>query len=112
MERLSSQIAFADKRIAEAFRKLGKGTSEERALHLNLTRAFRELAEDANCGTYIAARLIPKIYIRKYGIDNLRKYNLPGGWRLVYSVEAEGILVLSIILEWFSHNEYERRFNY
>ncbi|MGI0135174.1 MAG: hypothetical protein ACREBW_09485 [Candidatus Micrarchaeaceae archaeon] len=57
-------------------------------------------------------RLIPKIYMQKYGVNNLRKYNLPHGWRLVYSLKGSEIEIIAIILEWFTHKEYERRFNY
>ncbi len=57
-------------------------------------------------------RLIPKHYIKRYGIDNLWKYDLPKGWRLLYSIAREEILIVAIILEWLSHPEYERRFGY
>jgi hypothetical protein len=60
----------------------------------------------------IPKKLFPKSYIKKYGIDNLWKYDLPTGWRLLYSVKAEEIVVLAIILEWLPHKKYERRFNY
>ena len=55
---------------------------------------------------------IPKIYIKKYGIDNLWKYNFPNAWRLIYSVARDEIIVVTIILEWMNHKEYEKRFNY
>ncbi len=73
---------------------------------------FADLRENAFCGVRIRKKLIPKVYVEKYGIDNLWKYDLPGGWRLVYSVANGQICILSIILEWMSHKDYERRFNY
>ena len=39
-------------------------------------------------------------------------YDLPNGWRLIYTIETNEILVLAIILEWFDHKNYERTFNY
>ena len=45
-------------------------------------------------------------------MDNLWKYDLPKGWRLLYSVRGNEIIVISIILEWLSHKEYERRLGY
>ncbi|MCW6158831.1 MAG: hypothetical protein LVQ63_05065 [Thermoplasmatales archaeon] len=48
----------------------------------------------------------------KYEIDNLWKYNLPNAWRLVYSVAGSEVEIIAILLEWFPHKEYERRFNY
>jgi len=57
-------------------------------------------------------RLIPKLYIERYRINNLCKYDLPKGWRLLYSIAREEVLIVAIILEWLSHPEYERRFGY
>lgn len=42
------------------------------------------------------SEIVPK----KYGVDNLWKYDLPKGWRLLYSVRGNEIIVISIILEW------------
>jgi len=70
------------------------------------------LKKDPFCGIAIQKRLIPKIYIKKYGIDNLWKYDLPGAWRLLYSVAADRVKIVSIILEWLDHKGYERRFGY
>jgi hypothetical protein len=37
---------------------------------------------------------------------------MPKGWRLVYTVVRDEVLVLSVILEWFDHKNYEKRFKY
>ena len=58
-------------------------------------------------------RLIPKEYIQKYGIDNLWWHPLANAWRLVYSLSGEeNIKILAIIIDYYSHKEYERRFHY
>ena len=77
-----------------------------------LIRAFKDIEVNAFCGVQIPTRLIPKVYLKKYTIKNLWKYNLPNVWRLLYSIENNRILVVSIILEWMDHKNYERRFNY
>ena len=64
--------------------------------------------EDAFCGIQIPKRLIPK----EYAVKNLWKYDLPKGWRLLYSIVNEEIVVISIIIEWFDHKSYEKRFKY
>jgi hypothetical protein len=112
MYKLPSKIQFIDKKTKEAFEKLKTGTSEEKTLYGWITRALRDLEENAFCGEQIPKRLIPKEYTKRYGIKNLWKYNLPSGWRLLYSIEATRIVVLSIILEWLDHKKYERRFKY
>ena len=50
--------------------------------------------------------------MKKYEINNLWKYNLPNGWRLIYTVKASSVEIVSIILEWSDHKSYERRFGY
>ena len=110
--KLPSKITFADDKLKKAFEKLKDGKTEDTKLYEFLVRAFKDIEENAFCGIRIQKRLIPKIYIDKYGIDNLWKYDLPKGWRLIYSVANGEVCVLSIILEWMDHKDYERRLGY
>ena len=83
------------------------------ALVLGLEKAIQEIRKNAFCGIPIPKRLIPKEYVQKYGAKNLWKYDLPDGWRLIYTITTPNkIEILSIILEWFDHPNYERRFGY
>ena len=107
-----SRIIFVGEKSKKAFEGLGKSNKgEDKELHVWLTHAFMALEENAFCGIQIPKRLIPRQY-KKYDIENLWKYNLPNGWRLLYSVKGSDLIVLSIIIEWLSHKEYERRFKY
>ena len=110
--KLPSKLKFTDSKIRQAFEKLSNGNTEERQLYDWLLRAFEDIEENAFCGIQIPIRLIPKVYLKKYGIENLWKYNLPNAWRLLHSIENSKILVVSIVLEWMNHKNYERRFNY
>jgi hypothetical protein len=56
--------------------------------------------------------LWPKGYSTKHNINSLYKYDLPNGWRLIYTVKGSQLEILSIIIEWFDHKGYERRFKY
>jgi hypothetical protein len=109
---IKSQIVFADERLHEAYLKLENSTSEEAKLKEWLDTAFERLEENALCGTQIPKRLIPKEYVAKYSVKNLWKYDLPGAWRLMYTIGKEGIVVLSVVLEWLTHKDYEHRFKY
>ncbi len=109
---LPTKVKFADEKLKLAFEKLNEGSGEERRLREWLERAFGDLEGNAFCGIQIPKRLIPKDYARKYSVHNLWKYNLPDAWRLIYSIENQEIIVVSIILEWLDHKEYERRFKY
>jgi len=109
---MKSEINFADERVERSFDKLKDSRTEDQKLHKWICRAFEDLEENAFCGIQISKRLIPKVYLEKYDIDNLWKYDLPNAWRLIYSIKNGQICVLSIILEWMSHKDYERRFSY
>jgi len=77
-----------------------------------ISRAIDDLEENSFCGIQIPKKLIPKVYIERYDIDNLWKYDLPKGWRLIYSVANDEVCIISILLEWMNHKDYEKRFNY
>ncbi len=108
---MKSQIVFANEKLKMAFEKLKHSKTEEGELEKFLERAFEDIEKDATCGIQIPNKLIPKEY-KKYDIDNLWKYNLPNAWRLLYSVQKNDIIILSIVLEWMTHKNYERRFHY
>jgi Txe/YoeB family toxin of Txe-Axe toxin-antitoxin module len=109
---MKSVIKYADEKLKETLNKLKDSKTEDKKLYEWINRALDDLEENAFCGIQIQKRLIPKVYIEKYGINNLWKYDLPKGWRLIYSVANNEVCVLSIILEWMDHKDYERRFKY
>ncbi|MCK5624725.1 hypothetical protein KAI04_02695 [Candidatus Pacearchaeota archaeon] len=106
---MKSNIQFVNEKIENAFNRLKK---EDEEFYRILERAFKDIENNAFCGIQIPKKLIPKEYIKKFGVRNLWKYNLPGAWRLIYNIKGKNLLVFSIILEWMNHKEYEKRFNY
>ncbi len=106
------KVAFADEKLKEDFEKLANGKFEEKQLYKFINRAINDLKENPFCGKRIGKRLAPERYIHKYNINEIWKYDLPEGWRLIYSVIGDQIEIVSLILEWFNHKDYERRFNY
>lgn len=110
--KLPSDIRFIDENIQEALYKLEKGDDSERELFKFINQAFDNIEENSFCGIQIPKKIIPKEYTSKYDIKNLWKYDLPKGWRLIYSVVNDEIVVVSLVLEWMNHKEYEKRFKY
>lgn len=101
-----------DKNIQDSFYKLEQGDISKQDLYKSINQALDNIEENAFCGIQIPKKLIPKEYIAKYELHNLWKYNLPKGWRLLYSIVNDEIVVVSLILEWFNHKDYEKRFKY
>lgn len=101
------KVGFADASIKKAFEKLKKGKTEEQELSKFLDRAISDLQENPLCGIRIPSKLWPKEYVKKYEIDNLRKYDLPNAWRLLYTIHGNDVEIISILIEWLDHKNYE-----
>jgi len=109
---MKSALYFADDQVRDAFFMLQFGRAEEKEIFNQLNSAFDMISLDTFCGIQVPKRLIPKIYITKYGIDNLGKLNFHKNRRLLYSIASDGTRVVTLVLEWLPHKEYERRFRY
>ncbi|PIN91138.1 hypothetical protein COU57_01790 [Candidatus Pacearchaeota archaeon CG10_big_fil_rev_8_21_14_0_10_32_14] len=110
--KLNSIPTFANKNVEESFLLLENGDLSDKQLFKFINQALTNIEENVFCGVQIPKRLIPKEYEVKYGIKNLWKYDLPKGWRLMYSIVNEEAIIISLVLEWLDHKEYERRFHY
>ncbi len=104
-----SDVVFANEKLEKLFKNL----KETDPLKKFIIRAIKDIQENAFCGIRLPKRLNPPEYVKKYKINNVWKYNLPNGWRLLYSVTTpSSVEILSVILEWSDHKNYERRFKY
>src|SRR3989338_8469928 len=104
---MTIRVGFGDEKLKKTFDELSRSDPE---LHRRLERAIEDLEINPFSGIQIPKRLWPKIYIKKYDIKTLWKYNLPDAWRLIYTVRGNQVELLTIILEWMNHKNYERRF--
>ncbi len=104
-----SKVVFISDELEKDFYSL----KEDDPLRKSITKAIIDLRSNAFAGIQVPKRLFPKEYIRKYGINNLWKYDLPKGWRLLYTIAQDNeVELISAILEWFDHKNYERRMGY
>ena len=101
------EVQFVNEKIQKTYEEL-----EEKPLKEQLEKALCDIEENPFCGIQIPKRLIPKDYIKKHNIANVWKYNLPGAWRLIYSIRGGEAIIITIILDWMDHKEYERKFKY
>ena len=109
---LQCETRFIEQTIKEAFYNLQNGDSSEKELFRFINQAMDNIEKNAFCGIQIPKNQIPKEYIKKYGVTNLWKYDLPNAWRLIYSIRGGKAIIVSVVLEWMTHKEYERRFGY
>lgn len=108
----AKRVKFIEEKLFRAYNELKTGRSEEQRLAGELDHAISELKQDSFCGIRIPRPLWPREYVRTYHITNLWKYDLPRGWRLIYTLEGNEVEIISIILEWFNHKDYEKKFHY
>ena len=106
----SKKIIFADEKIKGAWEEVEKTDQE---LSKQLMKAKEDILENAFCGRSVLKKLIPRVYIKKYEIDNLWIYDLPSGWRLLYTITTPNkIEIISVVLNWMNHKDYERLFKF
>jgi hypothetical protein len=103
------KVVFVNEGLEKEFNEL----SEKDPLKKSLIRAIKNIQENAFSGRNVKKNLIPKAYIEKYRVDNLWIYNLPDGWRLIYSITSTGeIKIIAAVLDWMDHKDYERLFGF
>lgn len=101
----------------EQLKKL-KETIKEKDSKFNkqlLTAIEREkdnLFLDSHRGIQIKKNLIPKEYVLKYDVKNLWKINLPDFWRMIYTITGNEVEIISVLLEFMDHKEYNKLFGY
>lgn len=105
-------VSFISAKLKQEFDSLKEGKFEDKQLYQFIDRALDDLKMNPMCGIKIQKKQWPREYVQKYGITNLWKYDLPNAWRLVYIIESDEVKIVSIVLEWFNHKEYEKRFGY
>lgn len=105
-------VAFITEKLKDLFERLKTGKFEDQQLYQFINRALDDLKQNSTCGIKIQKNLWPKEYVQQYDVTNLWKYDLPNAWRLIYTIETDEVKIVSIILEWFGHKEYEKRFRY
>jgi hypothetical protein len=105
---IPSQVKFVDDELEKAFNSL----LDEDPVKKAIIRAVQNIKEDYQAGEYIPKNKIPEAYLKKYGINNVRVYDLPFAWRLMYTITGSSeIGIISVILDWIDHKDYEKLFN-
>jgi len=112
MDKKEFKVKFIDQSLNEALKKLKEGKTQEKGLYELIVTGIGQLKKDPTNSIIIKKKQIPKIYIKKYNIDNLRLLKLNKEWRLIYTIASDEIQIISIVLDWFNHKNYEKKFNY
>lgn len=112
MNQKSVRVLFVNDSLEKSFLKLKNGTTEDQHIAEWIQFALSDLSDHPDSGIRIPKKLWPREYSSFHSIDNLWKLDLPKGWRLIYTLRNRDIEILAIVIEWFDHKDYERRFKY
>ena len=104
-------VAFANKKLEEAYEKLKRGKFEDRALYSKIDQALEQLRSEPLSGQQIRKNRIPRDF-KKHAVTNLWKLNLSSRWRLIYTIIGNEVRIISMVLDWLTHKEYDRTFKY
>ena len=88
----------------------GNGASQ--ILLKKLDKAIAKLKYDYKAGEHVPKDRIPEFYVINYGVENLWKLNIDPNYRLIYTIRGTEVEVMSVLLEFFDHGEYNKRFGY
>ena len=105
-------VRFVDTELLLKVKSLKEGKYEDKKLFNSITNSIRKIEENPFDSILIKKSQIPKLYVQKHNISNLRVYKINQNWRLIFSIVSNEVQIISIILEYLNHKEYEKRFHY
>lgn len=108
--RYSSVFEDQLKKLREIIKE--KDSKFHKQLLKAIEREKDNLLIDMHRGIQIPKDQIPKEYIHQYGVSNLWKINLPDYWRMLYTIMGNEFEIISILLEFMDHKEYDKNFGY
>lgn len=112
MELRVTGVPEFDLQYAELKASAENGNGASQILLRKLDKAIEKLKYNYRAGEHVPKDRIPAFYIINYGVENLWKLNLDPNYRLIYTVRGNEIEVMSVLLEFFDHKNYNKRFGY
>ncbi len=89
-----------------------RGNGASQILLKKLDKAIEKLKYNYKAGRHISKDKIPEFYVIHYGVENLWKLNIDPVYRLIYTIRGTELEVMSVLLEFYDHKTYQKRFGY
>ncbi len=86
----------------------------ERMILKAVNQKVELIKSNPHFGNPISKNRIPTEYQQKYGINNLFRVELPGAWRMLYTLtdgESE-VEIIAFVLDFIDHKQYDKKFGY
>ncbi len=94
------------------FAKFYKNLDVKNELKKHIDEALDLIKSCPTAGDKLEKQLWPKDYINKYGINNLFRYQLPSGYRMIYTIMGDSKQIVCSILDVLNHKDYDKLFGY
>jgi len=100
-----SKVFFHDAKLKNIFELL----PDEDPLKKGIIKAIQDMRRDCNVGEFVKKdSVLLKNYKKRYEVTNLRIYDLPLAYRLMYTVTHNEVEIISVILNWMTHKDYDK----
>ena len=101
----SNKVVFLNEEVERLFETL----SDDDPLKKGIKQAIKEIGENCQAGEHISPNsILSENCLRKYGAKNIRVFDLPLFYRLIYSIAPNEIEIISVILDWPDHKKYDK----
>ena len=97
---------------SKEFMKLYNSLDSKSPLKRDVDNAIDTLKRNPLSGEKIQKQLWPEKYVKRHQVNNLFRYRLAGGYRLIYTIVAKSNNTTSVILDALDHGEYDNVFGY
>jgi hypothetical protein len=114
MKKISVVLSPEAEEIYLLLKSKSETSKKERSIINAISRKIELIKENPEIGESLGKNLIPKEYIEKYKINNLRRIELPCYWRMLYYLTSnnEEIEIIAFVLDILDHNKYNKKFKY
>ncbi|MCX6747166.1 MAG: hypothetical protein NTU63_03480 [Candidatus Pacearchaeota archaeon] len=90
-----------------------KNSKQARMILKSINQKKELIKANIHYGNPIAKNIIPIEYKIKYGINNLFRVELPGFWRMLYTLtNNEEIEIIAFVIDIIDHPTYNKKFGY
>ena len=89
-------------------------SKSERTMLNAVNRKVELIKSNPHYGNPVSKNKIPLEYVKKYGITNLFRVELPDYWRMLYSLtdSETKIEIIAFVLDILGHKKYGKKFGY
>lgn len=107
MIKQSDKVIFLNEEVEKTFDELPNNDPVKKGIE----EAIKEIKKDCQAGEHVSPQSpLAKNYFKKYKATNIRVFDLPLFYRLIYSIvpNPNKIEIISVLLDWPDHKRYDK----